>query len=386
MTGPAVDIGAPPFWIAFGAAVAVLCPLGSATARRALEAALNLVFIGWLLGQGGVALALVWLLFVKLAVVVLERSPALRAKVFVGSVVVVGLAFVTHKLDDRPSLALAQAWLGAVGFSYVALRTVDVFRSVAEGRSPAPSILDLARYLFPFTMLAAGPIDAWDEFCARPYPPPVLSRDEALQGAERIATGLFKKLVLAELVFGGFLDGFSGNWLEDLVEVQALYLWVYLDFSAYSDIAVGIGRFTGIHAPENFDRPLSARNLIEFWERWHISLSRFIRRNLFLPTQLGLARRSRGAHPLMNASLAYLLAFVLCGLWHGLTLRFLAWGAMHAVALVIVNAYRSALSARLGRIGLKRYMEDARIRFVSRVVTFEFVALSLAMIAPGVTR
>ena len=84
--------------------------------------------------------------------------------------------------------------------------------------------------------------------------------------------------------------------------MQLNYLWLYLDFSAYSDIAVGVGRLMGVATPENFNRPYLARNMIDFWERWHISLSLFIRRNMFIPIQLALMRRTDGRRPLLVAS------------------------------------------------------------------------------------
>jgi alginate O-acetyltransferase complex protein AlgI len=139
-----------------------------------------------------------------------------------------------------------------------------------------------------------------------------------------------------------------------------------------------------VATPENFDRPLSARNITVFWERWHISLSLFIRRNLFIPVQLGLVRRYPRVSPLLAASLAFTVAFLLCGLWHDVSLRFLLWGGMHAFGLVVCNLYRSALKARLGSRGVRRYMEIRPIRWLATAITFEFVACSIAFaLYPG---
>ncbi len=100
---------------------------------------------------------------------------------------------------------------------------------------------------------------------------------------DRIASGLFKKYVLANLIKRLFLTDYRSAGLYVLLEVQLTFIWLYLDFSAYSDVAVGVGRLMGVATPENFNRPYLARNIIEFWERWHISLSQFIRRNIFIP-------------------------------------------------------------------------------------------------------
>ena len=143
---------------------------------------------------------------------------------------------------------------------------------------------------------------------------------------ERIANGLFKKYVLAQGLEALLLTGFHAHGAYTILEIQLTYLWLYLDFSAYSDIAVGIGRLIGVATPENFNRPYLARNVIDFWERWHISLSMFIRRNVFIPIQLTLMRRTSGRAPLWIASFAFVVSFLLCGLWHSLSWVWVAWG------------------------------------------------------------
>ena len=232
-------------------------------------------------------------------------------------------------------------------------------------------------------MLAAGPIQAYSEFAAQAIAPPLTRRD-ALEAVERITLGLFKKFVIATTVASIFLTGFTAHPFYTFVEIQVFFVWVYLDFSAYSDIAVGIGRLMGVATPENFNRPLSARNITVFWERWHISLSLFIRRNLFTPVQLALVRRNHNVSALLSATAAFSVSFLLCGLWHGVSVRFLLWGGMHALALIVCNVYREALKRRVGRKGVKAYMARAPIRWLATALTFEFVAISIAFaLYPG---
>jgi len=149
---------------------------------------------------------------------------------------------------------------------------------------------------------------------------------------------------------------------------------------------MGAGTLLGVATPENFANPLGARNIIAFWERWHISLSSFIRRNVFLPIQLNLMRTTDGAHALRAASLGLFVAFLLCGIWHGISPLFLLWGLLHALAVILCNAYRHLLSARLGRKGVKQYLEQPLFRILSTALTFEFVAFSLAFLVHPATR
>lgn len=380
MTEQLIDLTQLDFWLACLAGLLVVAPLTRSAPRKWAAAAINLGFITWILREGAVGIVAA-----ILVVHLLLRAVAGPRRTLFAAMASLGLAglFVLHKLpwlSGRAGLDALGAGLSVIGFSYVALRMVEVIRAVFEQRHPAPDLPSTVNYLLPFHMLAAGPIQSYDEFCAAPAVPAALTREDALSAVERIATGLFKKFVLAFLIQQLFLSDFQTGGLYFLVEVQFFFLWLYLDFSAYSDIAVGVGRLMGISTPENFDQPYLARSAIDFWERWHITLSMFIRRNIFIPIQLALARRNDGRRPLLSASIAFTIAFVLCGLWHGLTLNFLLWGAFHAFGLVVANLYRHFLRKRLGARGVKEYLADPRMRWVARAVTYEFVAFSLVLL------
>jgi D-alanyl-lipoteichoic acid acyltransferase DltB (MBOAT superfamily) len=164
------------------------------------------------------------------------------------------------------------------------------------------------------------------------------------------------------------------------------FLWLYLDFSAYSDVAVGLGRLMGSATPENFNRPYLARNVVDFWERWHISLSLFIRRNIFFPIQLGLMRWTEGARPLLISSFAVTVSFLLCGLWHNFLISWLAWGLYQSAGLIVCNVFREYLLRKLGRKGLKTYMANRWYRVLAIVVTFQFSAGAVVLVTPGLVR
>jgi D-alanyl-lipoteichoic acid acyltransferase DltB (MBOAT superfamily) len=380
----AVDLYQAQFWWFVGLALLVLVPLTSGPARKWAFAALNLAFLAMMVepGQGRslptvvAGLVLAWLVL-KWA----GRPGSGPWPVLIGGVGVLGL-FLLHKLPHvgtRLGAGRAEAVLAAVGFSYVALRLIDVARSVRDGRHPPPDLPSTINYLLPFHMIAAGPILAYDDFVAQPAVPPPPSAGRSLVAMERIAWGLFKKFILANFIDRLFLTGFHAPMPYFLLEVQLNYIWLFLDFSAYSDVAVGLGMLMGVATPENFNRPYAARNAIDYWERWHISLSQFIRRNLFIPIQLNLMRAAGGRYPLLIASVAFSVSFLACGLWHSISFPWLAWGVCQAAGLIVCTAYGQALQRRLGRKGVKQYLANPRIRLLAIVTTFEFAAAVVAV-------
>jgi alginate O-acetyltransferase complex protein AlgI len=368
------------FWWVVALAVVVLVPIQSGTLRKWVLASVNLGFLVLAMKLGAAAVLV-------LAIVAWALLRAIAGRFGTAALALGGVAtlaiFLEHKLPWL-GVSIRIGWinpiLATIGASYVALRLVDVGRVVREGRQPPPDFPSTINYLIPFHMLAAGPIQSYEEFAAQPPVPEPPTRMAATEGFERIAAGMFKKYVLAQGIQRLFLTGFHAQGPYQLLELQLNYLWLYLDFSAYSDIAVGIGRLMGVATPENFDRPYLARNVIDFWERWHISLSQFIRRNLFIPIQMTLMRRTDGGHPLLISSFAFTVSFLLCGLWHSIGWVWLAWGAFQASGLILCSLYRHFLIKRLGRKGYNRYMADRRIRVVATVVTFEFAALAVAIV------
>ncbi len=377
-----IDLFSAPFWCAVALSCVVMIPLVGGSPRRLAFSLINLGFL-WYYRRSDMAVLLAGLLLVYVLLRYVEAGKWRVAWLGIGAGATLGL-FLIHKLPGFSSSLGLLRWsplLTTIGFSYLALRLVEVGRAVAEGRHRAPSLTTLIDYLLPFHMLAAGPIQSYDEFAAQADSPPALGPAAALRSIERIVMGMFKKFVLANALEAAFLTSFRARGPYFFLEVQLNYIWLFLDFSAYSDIAVGIGGLIGMATPENFKRPYLARSSIDFWERWHISLSQFIRRNLFIPIQLALVRRTGGRHPLLIATFAFAVSFLLCGLWHGIGLKWLAWGGYHAVGLILCNLYREFLLKTLGRQGLKRYLANPWIRAMAVLVTFEFVAFSLVLLS-----
>jgi alginate O-acetyltransferase complex protein AlgI len=220
-----------------------------------------------------------------------------------------------------------------VGISFFTFQklsyTIDVYRR--RCRSIA-NVIDFAMYVALFPQLVAGPIvrfrDIRDQIRNR-----VESWDMFYAGVVRFCWGLCKKVILADTC-GRFADvvfGLSPEELDTAVAwlgALAYTLQIYLDFSAYSDMAIGLGMLFGFRFLENFNRPYSACSLTDFWRRWHISLSRWFRDYLYIP--LG-GNRNGAVRTYINLT----LVFLLCGLWHGANWTFVVWGAYHGLFLVV---------------------------------------------------
>ena len=242
--------------------------------------------------------------------------------------------------DVYPWLAKIVLPVGISFFTFQALSyVVDVYRRRV---APARSWLDFANYLAFFPQLVAGPIvRAADLVPQMERMPGRAEPIEAARAVFLIMVGLFKKTVvanwlatrLADPVFA-WPERFAGP--DVVLGVYAYAVQIYCDFSAYSDIAIGTALLLGFRFPANFNAPYFATTLQDFWRRWHISLSSWLRDYLYVPLGGSRAGTARTAVNL-------LVTFLLGGLWHGAAWTFLAWGAFHGVYLALERAARGVL-------------------------------------------
>lgn len=225
-----------------------------------------------------------------------------------------------------------------IGLSFVCFQAlsyvVDVYRGEASGEH---SFGEHLLYLLFFPQVVAGPIIRAADLLERFNQVPQVSAEAGARGLYRVAIGLVKKLAIADVLGTGLVDPvFSAphefTSAECLVAAVAYTFELYCDFSAYSDIAIGAAALFGFELPENFNSPYLARNLFEFWNRWHISLSTWLRDYLYIP--LGGNRASR-PRVLFNV----MVVMVLGGLWHGADWRFALWGGVHGLMLVLTRLW-----------------------------------------------
>ncbi len=239
--------------------------------------------------------------------------------------------------------SLPSTWLVPLGVSFFTFQGVAYLVDVACGEAPFERLLDYLLYKGFWPQLIAGPIIRPGEIREQIEQP--RSFDPALCGAgcRRILAGLFKKLVLADAlavhVEALFRATGQASALDSVIGVLGFGLQIYFDFSAYSDIAIGSAMLFGFGFPENFDWPYLARSPQEFWNRWHLTLSRWIRDYLFTP--MAFAMRDR---PVLNR-LWPLAAMAVCGLWHGPSWTFVCWGLWHGALLVLQRTALARLFA-----------------------------------------
>lgn len=246
----------------------------------------------------------------------------------------------------------AASWTIPFGISFFSFTGIAYMVDVYRGVTPAET--NFWRYaLFTsfFPHLVAGPILRAREFLVELGPGHLPARPRApWEATFLIARGLFKKLVLADTIAAGIDPFFTNISDASTAGVWSLpYIWlyalqIYFDFSGYTDIARGLGLWFGFRWPENFNWPYLATSIQEFWRRWHMTLSRFLRDYLYIP--LGGNR-----HGPVRAAINLMITMLLGGLWHGGSWAFLLWGGLHGAFLVINRIWGSfALQQRLARM------------------------------------
>ncbi len=261
-----------------------------------------------------------------------------------------------------------------VGISFYTFQTmsytIDVYRGDCK---PSRNLLDFAVYVSFFPQLVAGPIERAAHFLPQVTSNRVWKPEYFQEGLFLVVMGLFKKIVVADnmavlvnSIFDTPLEQLSG--LEVLVGVYAFAFQIYGDFSGYSSIARGISKWLGFDLMMNFRRPYFAINPSDFWRRWHISLSQWLRDYLYVP--LGGNRHGR-----LNTYRNLMLTMLLGGLWHGANWTFVAWGAFHGIILCL---YRLFDERRLKRLAANEKIAapSGTSRFIQVVWMFHLICIS----------
>lgn len=254
-----------------------------------------------------------------------------------------------------------------LGISFYTFRTIsyiiDVYR---EDMKPTFNILEYAVYMTFFPLLISGPISRAKSFLPQVRKRFSIKDDKINKAIFLIIIGLVKKAVIADYIgqYCNLIFDAPGTYsgLENLVAVYGFALQIYFDFSGYTDMAIGLAKLMGFDIGINFNKPYSSLNVTEFWRRWHISLSSWLRDYLFTPLTLKFRDWDNA-----GIVLSIFITFVLCGFWHGANWTFIIWGALFGAVMAI-----EILLAKQ-RKKIKKKINKRVYTFISWFLTFHFV-------------
>jgi D-alanyl-lipoteichoic acid acyltransferase DltB (MBOAT superfamily) len=274
---------------------------------------------------------------------------------------VMGVNSVSNSHFDA-SVILLPAGISFYTFQIISY-IVDLYRGDVK---PIKNILDFGFYVSFFPQLIAGPIVRASSFVPQMYSGYKVHKDEASQALFLILNGLIKKIVIADYISVNFVDRvfdspLSYSGVENLLAIYGYSIQIYCDFSGYTDIAIGLALWMGFRLPINFNSPYKALNITDFWRRWHMSLSSWLKDYLYIP--LGGNRKGEG-----RTYINIIATMVLGGLWHGANIRFVIWGALHGVFLAIHKLWMRLFPQKI----FKRDIIKLIITF--HLVTFAWIA------------
>ena len=319
----------------------------SQTVFGAVLLCLNLAFF-WMVGSNWKSLlAVAVFIHVAYALVLMQRRPSTPWTKWLSITGIAGFWAVLFlmKNPDVFGRFSPSAFLDAsiIGVSYLAFRAIS---AIMDGPDlEAVDYLSFVNYMAFFPTLMAGPIERYEPFRAGYVQPEPVGIDEGLAAGKRITLGFVKKFVLADNLapLGVFAFGPAPQsaptlvlWLGVLLQLAL----IFLDFSGYCDIMIGLARLMGFKLQENFSKPYFARNIQEFWDRWHMSLTYFVRDYVFTPICKFIFWRVERAKQFPYVAATYFFTMLVIALWHKVSWGFLLFGVMHGTALVLLQMKR----------------------------------------------
>lgn len=264
------------------------------------------------------------------------------------------------------------------GFSFIAFRLLHILFDFRAGKDLAVNSDEVISYTLFYSTLPAGPIDRAQRFIGDLNKADGNIPSQQFDGIQRVIWGLFKKFVLADSLVIIALNSTNATqvtspyWMWVLLYAYALR--IYLDFSGYTDIALGIGKMVGLNLPENFNKPYLKSSLTSFWNSWHITLANWFRAYYFNPLSRGFRQHLPNLPVWLMIFIAQLTTMLLIGLWHGITWNFAIWGAWHGIGLFINNRWSAWFRPRTGQKQI-RPMTERGLRLAGWFLTFNYVTL-----------
>lgn len=382
---------ASPLFIGFVLLVALVYNLGRTVVwRQAVLLVANLAFFGSFIPGLVQALPLLGFLVISYGALVLAQRGLSR----LAFVAVMGglllLFFWLKHYSFLPQATFLTISYTVIGLSYIFFRALHVVIDAYSGdlRERIHPVA-YVNYVLNFTSLVSGPIQRYQDYSAQQMSTVRPRLDWIVFGVavERIATGLFKVVVLAAFLYGVH-EQMLAQWqaeatlLGRVVTVLGLAVsytfYLYCNFSGYTDIVIGAARFYRLELPENFDRPFSSTSFLDFWGRWHMTLSNWLKTYVYNPLMMWMMARITAPKlgPFLSV-IAFFFTFFLIGLWHGQTSLFAAYGVLLGLGVSINKLHQVKMAERLGRKRYRALTERFWYQSLARGLTFTYFSFSL---------
>ena len=300
---------------------------------------LSLLFTGAIYGKSRAMIVylLAFVVYQYLIVFLAQRMEAKRLKPLVFLSI---LPLVLNKVFALTSLHL----LAFIGISYMSFKTIQIMLEISDGLIKEKiNIKDYLQFLLFFPTVSAGPIDRSRRFLKEIND--VMPRKEYLElagdGVYRIVLGLLYKVVLSTYVYQMLLALNNTSTVVYSIKYMYLYtLYLFFDFAGYSLMAVGSSNILGIQTPMNFNKPFLSVDIKDFWTRWHITLSTWLRDFVFSRVLMQVIRKKWFKNRLHNATYAYMVNMLVMGFWHGLSVSYIVYGFYHGVLMAGFEVYQ----------------------------------------------
>ena len=348
--------------------------------RLHLFTAINLVFITLIFNFSAQSLALITIFllinYLAIRLMIFSSRQFIRSTIFwIWIILSLSIFIIVKEYQWITDLVYKQSFIPAtlvtVGLSFIFFRQLSLSIEIRDRALNEVNFIEYINYNCAFWTFVAGPLQRFESFRSeiiRLTQGERVETKDVLQGLNRAAFGFLKMFVVAnEVNKYATVEKFINNpsLITLVIFLLAFPIYLYVNFSGYCDIVIGIARAIGFKLPENFNHPYMARNLNDFWTRWHITLSSLLRDYLYFPIQTNLARY---IPLLMSMIIACLLSFLIMGIWHGNSVYFSVFGLLHGIGIVIVNLYTEGLKKILNKKELKAYKENRLIKISSIII------------------
>lgn len=267
--------------------------------------------------------------------------------------------------------------IGFLGISYLTFKVVQMVIEIYDGLIEEVNILEFSYFLLFFPTISSGPIDRSRRFMddIRDIPSKKEYTEMLGYGIKSAMRGIAYKFIIAYLINSYWIDAIPKNhsFLSTLNYMYGYSLFLFFDFAGYSSIAIGAGYILGVRVPENFDKPFISKDIKEFWNRWHMSLSFWFRDYLYTRFVMTALKKKWFKNRLSASYIGFIITMFVMGIWHGIDWHYIIYGLYHGVLIVATDYFQKKSNI------YKKYKNNIWWKFASIAITFNIVCFGLLL-------